>query len=105
MNSKMYFRNTNHNYLLFLLTFRLKFGGGNYDRNGIHSSSTKVISDTTLAVYPLRSAFAKKMRNLHEMTRFVLKIAHLAILMELIPLLEKVSSYGLSYSDLLLKQT
>ena len=56
MNSKMYFRNTNHNYLLFLLTFRLKFGGGNYDRNGIHSSSTKAISDTTLAVYPLRSA-------------------------------------------------
>ena len=41
----------------------------------------------------------------HEMTRFVLKIAHLAILMELIPLLEKVSSYDLSYPDLLPKQT
>ena len=40
----------------------------------------------------------------HEMAKFVLKIAHLAILMEAIPLLEKVSSYGLSYSDLLLKQ-
>ena len=39
----------------------------------------------------------------HEMAKFVLKIAHLAILMEAIPLLEKVSSYGLSYSDLLLK--
>ena len=39
----------------------------------------------------------------HEMAKFVLKIAHLAILMEAIPLLEKVSSYGFSYSDLLLK--
>ena len=41
----------------------------------------------------------------HEMAKFVLKIAHLAILMERIPLLEKVSSYGLSYPDLHLKQT
>ena len=39
----------------------------------------------------------------HEMAKFVLNIAHLAILMEAIPLLEKVSSYGFSYSDLLLK--
>ena len=41
----------------------------------------------------------------HEMAKFVLKIAHLAILMEPIPLLEKVSSYGLSYPDLHQKQT
>ena len=58
----MYFRNINHNYLLFLLTFRLKFRGGNYDRSGIHSSPTKAISDTPLVVYPLRGALAKNAR-------------------------------------------
>ena len=58
----MYFRNINDNYLLFLLTFRLKFRGGNYDRNGIHSSPTKAISDSTLVVYPLRGALAKNAR-------------------------------------------
>ena len=60
---------------------------------------------TPLWLFILYAAPSQKMRNLHEMTRFVLKIAHLAILMELIPLLEKVSSYGLSYPDLLPKQT
>ena len=91
MNSKMYFRNINDNYLLILLTFRLKFRGGNYDRNGIYSSHTKAISDASILVVS------------HEMAQFVLKIVHLAISMEPIPLLEKASSYGLSYPDLLLK--
>ena len=60
---------------------------------------------TPLWVFILYAAPSQKMRVSHEMTQFVLKIAHLAILMEPIPLLEKVSSYGLSYPDLLLKQT
>ena len=62
------------------------------------------ISDTTLVVYPLRGALAKNAR-VARVAKFVLKIAHLAILMEPIPLLEKVSGYGLSYPDLHLKQT
>ena len=96
MNSKLYFRNINHNYLLFLLTFRLKFRGGNYDRSGIHSSPTKAISDSTRWLFILYAAALQKMRVSHEMTQFALKIAHLAILMEPIRLQEKVSSYGLS---------
>ena len=58
---------------------------------------------TPLWLFILNAAPSQKMRLSHEMAQFVLKIAHLAILMEAIPLLEKVSSYGLSYSDLLLK--
>ena len=100
----MYFRNINDNYLLFLLTFRLKFRGGNYDRNEIYSSHTEVISDASiLVVYPLRGALAKNARVSHKMAQFVLKIVHLAISMEPTPLLENVSSYGLSYPNLLLK--
>ena len=60
---------------------------------------------TPLRLFILYAASSQKMRVSQEMTQFVLKIAHLATLMEPIPLLEKVSGYGLSYSDLLLKQT
>ena len=60
---------------------------------------------TALWLFILYAAPSQKMRVSHEMAKFVLKIAHLAILMERIPLLEKVSSYGLSYPDLHLKQT
>ena len=59
---------------------------------------------TALWLFILYAAPSQKMRVSQEMTQFVLKIAHLATLIEPIPLLEKVSSYGLSYPDLLLKQ-
>ena len=60
---------------------------------------------TALWLFILYAAPSQKMRVSHEMAQFVLKIAHLALLMEPIRLLEKFSSYGLSYPDLLLKQT
>ena len=47
-------------------------------------------------VDPLRGALAeKRARVSNEMGQFVLKVAHLAILLEPTPSLEKVTSYGL----------
>ena len=55
---------------------------------------------TALWLFILYAAPSQKMRVSHEMTQF-----HLAILTEPIRLLKNFSSYGLSYPDLLLKQT
>ena len=73
-----------------VITFIVSFKKGQWWQKGIYSCSLKAISDASLCI--LCTAFLQKLyfaRVSHGMVQFVLKIAHLSILMERTLLLER----------------
>ena len=76
-----------------VVTFIVSFTKGQWWQKGIYSCPLKVISDASLSI--LCTAFLQKLycaRVSHGMAQFVLKMAHLSILMEPTLLLEKASA-------------